>query len=278
MIEEPRMILPDSGDKIAESPAQFLPEITPLYLPPPKTLFREYFEMSVVTAIQLLFLWTFIAQGMMVPTGSMQNTINIGDRFFANKFLFGRNTPLIGALLPAREIRRGDVIIFKYPKDPKTNYVKRVIGLPGETVQVRGTTVFINGQDLAEQHVAVRLEPEFPALPEVNVDPAPPGARWRVFYNDAEEHDPANTLPGGPFGVSEPVRVPAGHYFAMGDNRDNSQDSRYWGFVPRANIIGHALYVHWSFNPVLPEEQRTGNLLRDFFNRIQFRRMGKPVK
>lgn len=278
MIEEPRMILPESGDEPAESPAELLPEVTLVYGPPPKSLLREFFEMIVVTAIQLLFLWTFIAQGMMVPTSSMQNTINVGDRFFANKFIFGRNTPIIGALLPARDIRRGDIIIFKYPEDPKTNYIKRIIGLPGETVQLRGTKVFINGQELAEQTVAVRLEPELPALPEVAVDPAPPGARWRVFYNDAEEHDPANDSTGVRYGVSQPALVPEGHYFAMGDNRDNSLDSRFWGFVPRKNIIGHALYVHWSFNPVMPTEQRTGNLLRDLFNRIQFGRMGKAIK
>src|SRR5258706_12291732 len=92
---------------------------------PPKSGIREFFEQGVITVIMALFLMTFIAQAVQVPTGSMQNNINIGDHLFVNKFVFGKQTPLIGPLLPAREIRRGDIIVFKFPNDPKVNYVKR---------------------------------------------------------------------------------------------------------------------------------------------------------
>src|SRR5262247_1975560 len=122
---------------------------------PPKSVIRDYFEQGVVTVIMALFLMTFIAQAVEVPTGSMQNNINIGDHLFVNKFIFGRPTPYIGWLLPQREVRRGDVVVFKLPHDPKVNYVKRVIGLPGDTVHVRDTHVFVNGKELPEQRVTV---------------------------------------------------------------------------------------------------------------------------
>src|SRR5437870_4030452 len=129
---------------------------------PPKTIFREYFESAVVTVIMALFGMTFIVQAVKVPTGSMQNTITIGDHLLVNKFVFGPGPQL--PVLPQRDVRRGDIIVFKYPGNPndpdddlrpdntpfKTNYVKRVIGLPGDRVEVRGTSVFINGRLLPE--------------------------------------------------------------------------------------------------------------------------------
>jgi signal peptidase I len=245
---------------------------------PPKSIVREYFEQLVVTFIMALFLMTFIAQAVQVPTGSMQNTINIGDQLFVNKFIFGRNTPIIGALLPAREIRRGDIIVFKLPDDPKVNYVKRVIGLPGDEIQVRGTQVLINGEPLPEQHVSVSLEDseKTAALPVISIQPPPPEAKWKVYYNTYKGENSADDdhlAPGMKYGVREPYRVPEGRYFAMGDSRDNSLDSRFWGTVPRDNIIARALYVHWSLKPRQPEDS-SGNL----FSRINWSRLGSAVK
>jgi signal peptidase I len=224
---------------------------------------------------------TFIAQAVQVPTGSMQNNIHIGDHLFVNKFIFGKQTPMIGPLLPAREVRRGDIVVFKFPSDPKVNYVKRVIGLPGEEVMVRGKRVFINGQELPEERVMVDLRgQEFSFNPELKVEPAPPGATYRVYYD--KKHDDSGEIEDGistdSYVIHGPVIVPPDSYFAMGDNRDNSLDSRSWGFVPRENIIGRALYVYWSFNRQDPETPTSGNPLLDFFTKTNWRRTGKAIK
>ena len=249
---------------------------------PPKSIVREYFEQGVITVIMALFLMTFIAQAVAVPTGSMQNTINIGDHLFVNKFVFGKPTPILGKLLPTGEIKRGDIIVFKLPSDAKINYVKRVIGLPGDTVQVRGRRVFVNGQEQPEQHVLVKLEGhrEDSELPIVKVESKPPGAFYRVYY-DAEhstEDDGMDFTQGMRFGVKEPTTVPANSYFVMGDSRDNSLDSRYWGFVPRENIFARALYVHWSYNPRDSNNASTGNRLFDMIRNAKWKRTGTAVK
>jgi signal peptidase I len=239
---------------------------------PPKSPIREFFEQGLITVIMALFLMTFIAQAVAVPTGSMQNTINIGDHLFVNKFIFGKPTPVLRRLLPTREIRRGDIIVFKLPSDPKINYVKRVIGLPGEAVQVKGSRVFINGKELPEERALVRLTQE-PELPVVKVEPKPEGAWYRVFY-DVDRYsggDDFEVSAKAKYGVSEPVKVPEDKYFVMGDSRDNSEDSRYWGFVPRENIFARALYVHLSFDPNAPDllHKVTG---------VRWRRIGTAVK
>src|SRR5688572_23261955 len=182
------------------------PSTQPLY-GPPKSGIREFVEQILVTIIMALFLMTFIAQAVAVPTGSMQNTINIGDHLFVNKFIFGKPTPVLGKLLPTRDIKRGDIIVFKLPDDPKVNYVKRVIGLPGETVQVKGQHVIVNGVELPEERVMVRLTgPQEPEMPVVRVEPKPPDATYRVFY-DVDRHSGADDFEVNPdlkFGVVEP--------------------------------------------------------------------------
>jgi signal peptidase I len=242
---------------------------------PPKSPLREFVEQALITIIMALFLMTFIAQAVAVPTGSMQNTINIGDHLFVNKFIFGKPTPVLGKLLPTRDIKRGDIIVFKLPSDPKINYVKRVIGLPGETVQVKGQHVYVNGAELPEERALVNLigHQEEPELPVVKVEPKPPGAWYRVFYeaNSHSDGDDFEINSDMKFGVAEPVTVPEGKYFVMGDSRDNSQDSRYWGFVPRENIFARALYVHLSFDP------RANGLLGKLLS-IRWRRIGTAVK
>jgi signal peptidase I len=187
---------------------------------------------------------------------------------------------LLGKLLPTREIKRGDIIVFKFPQDAKVNYVKRVIGLPGDKVLVKGTHVFVNDKELPEQRVTINLlDNRYSAHPEIKVAPAPPGAHYRVYYDD-RDHDTPEFGFGSEtkYGVNEPVIVPPDSYFAMGDNRDNSLDSRYWGFVPRSNIIGHALYVYWSYNPNDPKTKSTGNKILDIFTRSDWKRTGTAIK
>jgi signal peptidase I len=269
---------------------------------PRKTWMREYFESAVVTVIMALFGMTFVVQAVKVPTGSMQNTITIGDHLLVNKFIFAPGPRL--PFLPQREIRRGDIIVFKYPGNPndpaddqrpdntpfKTNYVKRVIGLPGERVEIRGTTVLINGQPLPERIVSAldpgkgqpEGDPRHEAPLNILADPPARGDGPHNAYYDpetrltAEEGGISHTYSGFHYGVNGvPATVPANSYFVMGDNRDNSLDSRRWGFVPRDLIIGRAMFVYWSYDESAPSQ---GNVLMDFIYNTRWNRTGTMVK
>jgi signal peptidase I len=184
-----------------------------------KSTVREYFESLVVAVILALFVRTFAFQAFKIPTGSMEPNLLVGDHLLVNKFVFG---PVVSeverTLLPMRAVERGEVLVFKFPEDPERDFIKRVIGLPGETIEFRNQTVFVNGAPLLEPYAHYQL--------------------------------PAGGEPGEGSDVRRrygPVTVPANHYFMMGDNRDDSQDSRYWGFLPASFIKGRALFIYWSF-------------------------------
>jgi signal peptidase I len=188
-----------------------------------KSIAREYFESIVIAVILALFIRTFVVQAFKIPTGSMERNLLIGDHLLVNKFVYGPSlSSAERATLPDRNVRRGDVVVFKYPEDPERDFIKRVIGLPGETVQVKAKKVLINGQPIEEPYVHYEQPPL--GVPDRN----------EVTSSDVREE----------YG---PVTVPQDHYFVMGDNRDNSQDSRYWGFLPREYIKGRALLVYWSY-------------------------------
>jgi len=275
---------------------------------PPHSVVREYFESLVVTAVMALFGMTFVVQAVKVPTGSMQNTIHIGDHLLVNKFIFAPG-PIL-PFLPQREIRRGDIIVFKYPgkyqgeerfresnevsdqrpdNTPyKTNYVKRVIGLPGDVVEVRDTRVFINGQPLEERVVTASNPPddeydtpenEGGAPLAVKSDPAVAGENAYRVYSDPERRK-LMRHPDGTFSGDGKFLVPEGHYFAMGDNRDNSLDSRFWGYVPRHAVIGRAMFVYWSFDESAPRSAAPPpfNFLSDFIYNTRWGRTGTFVK
>jgi signal peptidase I len=196
--------------------------------PPPykKSTAREYFESICVAVILALFVRTFVVQAFKIPTGSMENNLLIGDHLLVNKFVFAPTlTSLERMLLPIDPIRRGDIIVFKYPEQPDRDFIKRVIGLPGETVELRNKKVYIDGKPLDEPYVHFIFPPE----PDDNGSSAP----------DLPEFDLTRSY--------GPVTVPDRHYFMMGDNRDNSQDSRYWGFMPVEYVKGKALFVYFSF-------------------------------
>ncbi len=199
-----------------------------------KSTAREYFESIVIAVILALFIRTFVVQAFKIPTGSMENNLLIGDHLLVNKFVFG---PTLGALeevlLPIDPIRRQDVVVFKYPEEPERDFIKRVVGLPGETIELRNKKVFVNGQPLEEPYVQFLEAPD---------DSAPGDADYTDF--DVRRR----------YG---PVSVPADHYFVMGDNRDNSQDSRYWGFLPRNYVKGKALMVYWSYEADREDYQRS---------------------
>src|SRR5688572_21707128 len=195
-----------------------------------KSTAREYFESLAITVILALFGTTFIVQAFKIPTPSMEENLLVGDHLLVNKFAFGAPGSAVDTVLPLRAIRRGDVIVFKYPRDLSKHYVKRVIGLPGDRIHTVDSDVFVNDELLAEpykQLIPNRYREEFPGhegstfyqLPE---DIGKPG--WYESFREGKE-----------------IVVPENQYFAMGDNRDNSADSRFWGFVPRDLIVGKAL-------------------------------------
>jgi signal peptidase I len=258
---------------------------------PRKTIIREYFESAVVTVIMALFGMTFIVQAVKVPTGSMQNTIVVGDHLLVNKFIFAPGPRL--PVLPQREIRRGDIIVFKYPGNPfnaerdrqednipfKVNYVKRVIGLPGETVELRGLQVYINGQPLPEHVIVARNVNEKAPLEIIEDTPRRGDEKWNVYYFEdtveaARSGHRAGVSPDFHFAVEgKPVKVPENSYFVMGDDRDNSLDGRAWGFVPRDLIIGRAMFVYWSYDETQPFSSPV-----DFFSNTRWRRTFTLVK
>jgi len=220
-----------------------------------KSVVREYFESIVIAVILALFVRTWAVQAFKIPTGSMENNLLIGDHLLVNKFVFG---PALGnperAVLPMRDIRRGDIVVFKYPDEPERDFIKRVIGLPGDTIELRNKKVYVNGQPLEEPYVHF-LEPAQNAQEVTSFD-------VRERYG--------------------PVQVPADQYFVMGDNRDNSQDSRYWGFLPRAYIKGKALMIYWSYDSGAATAEDDGlgasvsrmfSVVTHFFTRTRWERL-----
>lgn len=268
-------------------------KVDPETIGPPRSVIREYFESAVVTVIMALFGMTFIVQAVKVPTGSMQNTIVVGDHLLVNKFIFapGPRFPV----LPQREIRRSDIIVFKYPGNPfnqerdkdednipfKVNYVKRVIGLPGDTVEVKGLRVLVNGTPLPEHIVVVRKPINEKAPLEIKEEtPRQGNDLYNVYYFEdsvaaAREGQESRVSSDFNFAVNgKPYKVPDNSYFVMGDDRDNSLDSRAWGFVPRELVIGRAMFVYWSYDETKPFNPFSP----DFFSNSRWSRTGTMVR
>ncbi|HWO02423.1 MAG TPA: signal peptidase I [Blastocatellia bacterium] len=274
-----------------------------------KGVLREYFESAVVTLIMALFGMTFIVQAVKVPTGSMKNTIWIQDHLLVNKFIFGPHARLDLPVLPSRNINRGDVVVFKFPEDPQTNFVKRVIALPGETVEYRANHVYINGEQLPEHRVFVEPDDNSPReLQTVEDEPASAGAKWPAYYFEGDRELVSSRFndEAGEYAVRQPFKVPvkgdpipdriksdprlrriydadeddrydSDQYFCMGDNRDNSQDSRYWGTVPRSSIVGRAMFVYWSIDRT-DKADGNANPVFDFFTKSRWSRTGTFIK
>jgi len=221
--------------------------------PPPRSVVRLYIEATIMAFVLWVFVTTFLLQPVAVPTGSMLNTILVGDHVLVNRVAFGSPSWLF-PLMAYRDIRRGDVIVFRHPNDPETLYVKRVVGLPGETIEVYGTRVYVDGTEIPENRVLVKDVASEDRLDLSGEPRLSDGARYTVFYSelrdlgdaDDDEYAALVSADRGMFAVGKPFTIPPGQYFCMGDNRDNSQDSRFWGTVPRRNIVGRAALVYWS--------------------------------
>jgi signal peptidase I len=227
---------------------------------------RGFIAEWTVTIILLLFGTTTLVQAFVIPTGSMEDTLLIGDHLLVDKLAYAPPGPVSKFLLPYEPVKRGDIIVFRYPVDIRQTFVKRCMGVPGDRIRLVNKQVYLNGKKLDEPYVYHKteyIEPyrdNFPSDPNVHISDS---------GQDMLEHHVVNGE----------VVVPPDSYFAMGDNRDSSLDSRYWGFVPRDNIMGKPLIIYWSYdaptealsNPTIGVDHLV-DLLEHFFTKTRWRR------
>ncbi len=239
---------------------------------PPRGTIAEW----TVTIILLLFGTTTLVQAFVIPTGSMEDTLLIGDHLLVDKLAYAPGGPVSKYLLPYSPVNRGDIIVFRFPEDIRQTFVKRVIGVPGDRIHIENKQVFLNGVAIKEKYKYHKwassdsYRDNFPSEPNVRPNPG----LMRMLENHI---------------VNREIVVPPNGYFAMGDNRDSSLDSRYWGFVPRENIIGKPLIIYWSYETTT--DRLAGSLISldhivdlatNFFTKTRWKRTfmlihGEPV-
>jgi len=187
-----------------------------------RSVAREYLEALIIAAIFLRFTNTWVLQTFFIPSGSMENTLLIGDHLFVNRFIYGpAATSVERRLLPLRDPQRGDIVIFRKPDEPTLDLVKRCMAIPGDTIREIDKHLVLNGKPVDDSAYAIHIDP--------------------AVYSELSLNDQGRRRDN--FG---PREIPPGHYFCMGDNRDNSNDSRYWGTLPRHLVKGRSLFIYWS--------------------------------
>ncbi len=203
---------------------------------PPRSTLREYLEALLVAVVLATFARTYLVQVFKIPTGSMEPSLLVGDHILVNKFIYGGDAA--ASAWPQRAVRRGDVVVFKFPQNPGRDFIKRCVGLPGDQIELRDKTLHINGEAVDESgyvfHADARTYPSSLFLPD----------DYRLRDN---------------FGT---YTVPENHLFVLGDNRDNSNDSRFWGPVPMSHVKGRALLIYWSFSSEIEHTDWPGYLGR----------------
>ena len=249
---DPENTIEAESSPAAQEEAQPQPPLEQQPQEPPRSFIAEW----TVTIILLLFGTSFLVQAYVIPTGSMEDTLLVGDHLLVDKLAYAPPGGSPGAhLLPYREPQRGDIIVFRYPVDIGQTFVKRCIGVPGDRIRLIDKNLILNGKAVNEPYVYHKADffdpyrDEFP-IPNVHI-PSPASDMLRNHVVNGE------------------VVVPAGNYFAMGDNRDLSSDSRYWGFVPRANIVGKPLLIYWSYEASTEDLTNTGISLRHIFDLVE---------
>jgi len=229
-----------------------------------RSIFREYAEAGLIALVFLGFANTFVLQTFYIPSGSMEDTLLIGDHLFVNRFVYGPSrTAAEAKLLPGRAVRRGDIVIFRSPEPPHLDLVKRCVGLPGDEIDVIDKQLYINGKAVPDASYAVHKQ--------------------RDLYPDTPGWDPRGRT-RDQFG---PRVVPAGHFFCMGDNRDNSHDSRFWGPLPAHLVKGRAFVIYWSFGGGTSDGQfhgagdtllRIGRTIVYFFPKTRWERTFRLIR
>ena len=220
---------------------------------------------ELAKSVQLAILIFLVARAFFfemfkIPSGSMEGTLQVGDFLIVNKLLYGAEVPILKQRLPAVRVPAlGDVVVFQWPEDPTKNFVKRLVGLPADTVEMRAGVLYRNGRAQAERYATHR---------DHDFDPAAEEFRWQRDFVapgvDVQRYHPSRNNWG-------PLVVPAGHYFMLGDNRDNSLDSRYWGFVPDSLVRGSPVLVYYSYSP------DSGRAF-DWLTRIRWERLGEMIR
>jgi signal peptidase I len=223
--------------------------------------FSEWTKIFLVSIVLFLVIRTFFVEAFKIPSGSMENTLQVGDFLLVNKLVYGAEVPFTHARLPRlREPQRGDVIVFEYPEDPTKNFVKRLVGVPGDTVEMRDATLIRNSKAISERY-GEHTDPD--------IDPAPEDFRWQRDFvvrtaAAANGYHPSRNNWG-------PLVVPKGNYFVLGDNRDNSLDSRYWGFVPDSLVKGRPFVIYYSYAPDTVDSFA-------WLTHIRWQRLGERIK
>jgi signal peptidase I len=217
---------------------------------------RGFLAEWTVTIILLLFGTTTLVQAFVIPTGSMEDTLRVGDHLLVDKLSYSLSGSVSSHVLPYCDVKRGDIIVFRYPVNIKETFVKRCIGVPGDRIRLENKGLILNGKRVNEPYVYHKsdyIDPyrdNFPGYPNIHVDES----AVDMLTNHVENGE---------------VVVPPGYYFAMGDNRDLSLDSRYWGFVPRDNIIGKPLIIYWSYDATTADLSDPSVSLRHIFDLLE---------
>jgi signal peptidase I len=244
----------------------------------PKETTVEFLSSLAAVLVTGLFIITFVMQAFEIPSSSMENTLLIGDHVFVNRVQFAPKTSWVGPLLPYHDIRRGDIVVFLSPQTPGLYVVKRIMGVPGDRIHLRNGVVYRNGEKLDEPYIDHDADSPFDSYRNnfPGVSPTDNDNLYDVWHAELPSRIQGDDLV-----------VPADHYFAMGDHRGVSYDSRYWGFIPKENVVGRPMFIYWSFET--PDHQYEKTALADrlgflahvvihFFDETRWRRTFKAVR